>query len=120
QQKLPDAYLLTTGETLTVREFVELALRQIDRRLEWKGSGLDEHGDCQRSGKVLVALDPAYCRPTEVDLLLGDPAKAMTKLGWRHRTTFQELVEEMVEADRIVLKGMGKQYVHQPVLHAAQ
>jgi GDPmannose 4,6-dehydratase len=67
-----------------------------------------------------VALDPAYRRPTEVDLLLGDPAKAITKLGWRHRTTFRELVAEMVEADRIVLKGMGSRHVHEPVLHAAQ
>src|ERR1700755_3064038 len=66
QQSEPDDYVLATGETHTAREFVELAFRQIDRRIQWKGSGLDEHGVCQRTGKTLVALDPAYCRPTEV------------------------------------------------------
>src|SRR6478736_5858641 len=110
QQDTPDDYVLATGETHTVREFVELAFRQIDRRLQWHGSGLDEHAVCQRSGKVLVALDPAYCRPTEVDLLLGDPAKALAKLGWRHRTSFEQLVAEMVEADRTILKVTGARH----------
>jgi GDPmannose 4,6-dehydratase len=118
QQDTPDDYVLATGETHTVREFVELAFRQIDRRLQWRGSGLDEHAICQRSGKVLVALDPAYCRPTEVDLLLGDPAKALTKLGWQHRTSFEQLVTEMVEADRTILRATGAR--HEPVLYAAQ
>jgi len=118
QQDLPDDYVLATGETHTVREFVELAFRQIDRRIRWSGSGLDEHGVCQRTGKVLVALDPAYCRPTEVDLLLGDPAKALTKLGWRHRTSFEQLVAEMVENDRTILRVTGAR--HEPVLYAAQ
>jgi GDPmannose 4,6-dehydratase len=118
QQDEPDDYVLATGETHTVREFVELAFHQIDRRIQWRGSGLDEHGICQRSGKVLVALDPAYCRPTEVDLLLGDPAKAATKLGWRHRTSFKQLVAEMVEADRTILRVTGAR--HEPVLYAAQ
>ena len=118
QQELPDDYVLATGETHTVREFVELAFRQIDRRLQWKGNGLDEHGICQRSGKTLVALDPAYCRPTEVDLLLGDPAKALSKLGWRHRTSFEQLVAEMVENDRTILIVTGAR--HEPVLYAAQ
>lgn len=120
QQDQPDDYVLATGETHTVREFVELAFRQIGRSIEWRGTGEDEQGCCGRTGEVLVALDPAYRRPTEVDLLLGDPAKAITKLGWRHRTTFEQLVAEMVEADRIVLKGTGNRYVHEPVLHAAQ
>jgi len=118
QQDLPDDYVLATGETHTVREFVELAFRQIDRRLQWQGSGLDQHGVCQRTGKTLVALDPAYCRPTEVDLLLGDPAKALSKLGWRHRTSFEQLVAEMVENDRTILKVTGAR--HEPVLYAAQ
>jgi len=118
QQDEPDDYVLATGETHTVREFVELAFRQIDRRIQWKGSGLDEHGVCHRSGKVLVALDPAYCRPTEVDLLLGDPAKAITRLGWRHRTSFEQLVAEMVEADRTILRVTGAR--HEPALYAAQ
>src|SRR6476619_2804778 len=118
QQDLPDDYVLATGETHTVREFVELAFRQIDRRLQWKGSGLDEHGVCQRTGKTLVARDPAYVRPTEVDLLLGDPEKAITKLGWRHRTSFEQLVAEMVENDRTILRVTGAR--HEPVLYAAQ
>lgn len=120
QQEEPDDYVLATGETHTVREFVELAFRQIGRTIEWRGAGDDEHGCCQRTGQILVALDPAYRRPTEVDLLLGDPAKAITKLGWHHRTTFPQLVAEMVEADRVILKGMGERYAHQPTLHAAQ
>ena len=120
QQDQPDDYVLATGETHTVREFVELAFRQIGRSIEWRGTGENEQGCCGRTGEVLVALDPAYRRPTEVDLLLGDPAKAITKLGWRHRTTFPQLVAEMVEADRIVLKGMGNRHAHEPVLHAAQ
>jgi len=120
QQETPDDYVLATGETHTVREFVELAFRHIGRTIEWRGTGDDEQGCCNRTGEVLVALDPAYRRPTEVDLLLGDAAKAVTKLGWHHRTSFQQLVEEMVEADRIILRGMGERHANQPVLHAAQ
>jgi GDPmannose 4,6-dehydratase len=120
QQQIPDDYVLATGETHTVREFVELAFRHIGRTIEWRGTGDDEQGCCSRTGDVLVALDPAYRRPTEVDLLLGDPAKAITKLGWRHRTSFQQLVEEMVEADRMILRGMGERHANEPVLHAAQ
>ena len=120
QQETPDDYVLATGETHTVREFVELAFRHIGRTIEWRGTGDDEQGCCNRTGEVLVALDPAYRRPTEVDLLLGDAAKAVTKLGWRHRTTFAELVAEMVEADRLVVKSIGAGNVHGPKLHAAQ
>jgi GDPmannose 4,6-dehydratase len=120
QQETPDDYVLATGETHTVREFVELAFREIGRTIEWRGSGDAEHGCCKRTGDVLVALDAAYRRPTEVDLLLGDPAKAFSKLGWRHRTSFPQLVAEMVEADRVILKGMGDRHARHPVLHAAQ
>ena len=119
QQETPDDYVLATGETHTVREFVELAFNEIGRTIEWRGSGGEEQGCCARTGDVLVALDAAYRRPTEVDLLLGDPAKALAKLGWRHRTSFPQLVAEMVEADRVILKGMGENHV-QPFLHAAQ
>jgi GDPmannose 4,6-dehydratase len=119
QQDEPDDYVLATGETHTVREFVELAFRQINRVIEWRGSGAEECGCCTKTGKVLVALDPAYRRPTEVDLLLGDPAKALTRLGWKHRTSFQQLVAEMVEADRTILKTTGADR-HEPILHAAQ
>jgi GDPmannose 4,6-dehydratase len=118
QQEEPDDYVLATGETHTVREFVELAFHQIGRRIEWRGDGEDECGHCGRTGDVLVALDPAYRRPTEVDLLLGDPAKAVTRLGWKHRTSFEQLVTEMVQADRTILRTTGAR--HEPVLHAAQ
>ena len=120
QQDEPDDYVLATGETHTVREFVELAFRHIDRHIEWRGSGLDETGVCKRTGNVLVALDPAYVRPTEVDLLLGDASKAAAKLGWKHRTTFPELVAEMVEADRILLKSTEAGDGRRPNVRAAQ
>jgi GDPmannose 4,6-dehydratase len=120
QQAKPDDYVLATGETHTVREFVELAFHHIGRTIVWRGGGDDEEGCCERTGKVLVALDPVYRRPTEVDLLQGDPAKALANLGWRHRTSFQELVAEMVEADRIVLRDGGDRNARKPVLSAAQ
>jgi GDPmannose 4,6-dehydratase len=118
QQDKPDDYVLATGETHTVREFVELAFEQIGRPIVWRGNEAEETGCCQRSGDVLVALDPAYRRPTEVDLLLGDPSKAHARLGWRHRTSFRELVAEMVEADRTLLRESGDNHVR--LLHAAQ
>lgn len=103
QQDEPDDYVLATGETHSVREFVELAFAQIDRKIVWRGRGVEETGEDEKSGKVLVRIDPRYFRPTEVDLLLGDPRKAHQKLGWKHRTTFPELVAEMVASDlRIV------------------
>ncbi len=104
QQDVPDDYVLATGETHSVREFVEIAFNQIGRRIEWDGRGVDEKGRCAKTGDILVAVDPAYFRPTEVDILQGDPTKARTKLGWRHRTGFHELVAEMVEADRMALQ----------------
>ncbi len=119
-QDEPDDYVLATGETHTVREFVELAFHEIGRTIQWHGSGHDEQGRCRRTGDVLVALDANYRRPAEVDLLLGDPAKALSKLGWRHRTTFPQLVAEMVEADRVILTGKGSRHVHRSLLHAAQ
>ncbi|MGH6984773.1 MAG: GDP-mannose 4,6-dehydratase, partial [Stellaceae bacterium] len=94
QQEKPDDYVLATGETHTVREFVERAFRCIGRTIVWSGSGADERGLCDRSGEYLVAIDPHYYRPTEVDLLLGDPEKARQRLGWRHKTSFEQLVAE--------------------------
>jgi GDPmannose 4,6-dehydratase len=120
QQDVPDDYVLATGETHTVREFVELAFHHIGRPIAWRGDGDDEQGCCRRTGQVMVAIDGSYRRPTEVDLLLGDPAKALSKLGWRHRTSFAELVAEMVEADRLVMKNMGAKNGHELKLHAAQ
>jgi GDPmannose 4,6-dehydratase len=105
QQPQPDDYVLATGETHSVREFVELAFRCINRPIIWEGSGLDEKGYCARTGVALVAIDPAYYRPTEVDLLLGNPEKARRKLHWRHKIGFAALVAEMVEADRALIQG---------------
>ncbi|KAB2938993.1 MAG: GDP-mannose 4,6-dehydratase [Hyphomicrobium sp.] len=99
QQPEPDDYVLATGEMHSVREFVELAFRQVGRLIEWRGEGADEVGICSKTGKDLVRIDPRYFRPTEVDELLGDPRKAHQKLGWRHTTTFAELVAEMVRSD---------------------
>jgi GDPmannose 4,6-dehydratase len=103
QQDEADDYVLATGETHSVREFVELAFAEIGRKIEWKGKEADEVGIDARSGKTIIRIDPRYFRPTEVDLLLGDPRKAHQKLGWKHRTTFPELVAEMVASDRKVV-----------------
>jgi GDPmannose 4,6-dehydratase len=100
QQAKPDDYVLATGETHTVREFVELAFAEIGRRIAWRGKGIEEKGVDTKTGDTLVEIDPRYFRPTEVDFLLGDPTKAHTKLGWRHRTSFADLVSDMVKADR--------------------
>ena len=107
QQDEPDDYVLATGEAHSVREFVELAFRSVGCEIAWKGEGVDEIGIDSKSGKELVAVDPKYFRPTEVDLLLGDPTKAMQKLGWRHQTSFVELIREMVEADLVEVKKEG-------------
>ncbi len=104
QQDEPDDFVLATGETHTVREFVERAFHCVGRPIEWHGKGVAEKGRCQKTGDVVVAIDPAYFRPTEVDLLLGDPTKAQTKLGWRHTTTFEQLVVEMVQSDMRALR----------------
>ena len=99
QQNTPDDYVLATGETHSVREFVELAFAEIGRHIIWQGFGVDEKGIDERTGKVLVEVDPRYFRRTEVDLLLGDPTKAREKLGWKHQTPFRTLVRDMVQAD---------------------
>jgi GDPmannose 4,6-dehydratase len=105
QQDAPDDYVLATGETHSVREFVELAFAEVGMRLAWRNTGVDEEGIDATSGRVLVKVDPNYFRPTEVDRLLGDPSKAAEALGWRHKTPFKQLVAEMVLADRQVVRG---------------
>lgn len=105
QQEQPDDYVLATGEVHSVREFVELAFRRIDREIAWDGKGIEEKGRCARSGDILVAVDPVYYRPTEVDFLLGNPQKAQQKMGWRHKISFEQLVSEMVDADRNALQN---------------
>ena len=99
QQDKPDDYVLATGERHSVREFVEKAFACVGRSIEWRGSGIDEKGIEARSGQVLVEIDVRYFRPTEVDLLVGDPSKAQQRLGWRHKTSFDAMVKEMVAAD---------------------
>ena len=99
QQTEPDDYVLATGETHSVREFVELAFSKVGRRIEWRGKGVDEVGVDAGGGEVLVRIDSRYFRPTEVDLLLGDPSKALRVLGWKHTVTFPELVDDMVSSD---------------------
>ncbi|PKU25392.1 GDP-mannose 4,6-dehydratase [Telmatospirillum siberiense] len=103
QQETPDDYVLATGETHSVREFIELAFAEVGRTIEWRGKGVDETGVDAASGDVLVAIDPRYFRPTEVELLLGDPTKAHQKLGWHHKVSFRQLVTEMVRSDLAIV-----------------
>ncbi len=103
QQDTPDDYVLATGEAHSVREFVEHAFRHTGVDIEWRGDGLAEQGVDAGNGRVLVEIDPRYFRPTEADNLRGDAKKARTKLGWRHTTSFEDLVRDMVEADRAAI-----------------
>ena len=95
----PGDYVLATGETHTVREFVEEAFAVMGEEISWKGTGIEETGILKSTGKIVVAIDPRYYRPTEVDLLLGNPSKAKEKLGWVPKVTFKELVKIMMKAD---------------------
>lgn len=104
QQETPDDYVLATGETRTVREFVELAFEHAGIPLRFEGEGEKEVGIDVSTGRTLVAVDPRYYRPTEVELLIGNPAKAAAKLGWKPQTKFRDLVRIMTEAD---LKDAG-------------
>jgi GDPmannose 4,6-dehydratase len=99
QSDTPDDYVLATGEAHTVREFCQLAFSRAGIEIEFRGAGIDEVGVDQATGAELVAIDPRYFRPTEVELLLGDPGKARGALGWSPTVTFGELVEMMVDAD---------------------
>jgi GDPmannose 4,6-dehydratase len=104
QHNTPEDFVLATGETRSVREFVELAFAHIGDTIEWKGQGVNEEGYSQKTGKRVVAIDPRYFRPTEVDLLLGDPSKAKKLLGWKHTTSLQEMVTEMMVSDLALMK----------------
>jgi len=99
QQPSPDDFVLATGETHKVREFVNKSFNAVGIQLKWEGSGEDEHAINISNGKVVVKVDPTYFRPAEVELLLGNPAKAERVLGWKRRVDFDSLVKEMVEAD---------------------
>jgi GDPmannose 4,6-dehydratase len=109
QQEKADDFVLATGETHTVREFVERAFGEIGRAIDWSGNGVTEKGRDARSGATLIEIDPRYFRPTEVDLLLGDPTKAREQLGWTHTTSFEGLIADMVQSDlRTVLREVGR------------
>jgi GDPmannose 4,6-dehydratase len=99
QADQPDDYVLATNETHTIREFVEETFKALGEEIIWQGKGLEEKGLLKSSGKTVVAIDPRYFRPTEVDILIGNPAKAKEKLGWEPKTTFKELVKIMVRSD---------------------
>ncbi len=99
QQDKPDDFVLATGETHQIREFCELAFEEIGVEIEWSGSGPEEVGKDKSTGKVLISINPEYFRPSEVDLLLGDPSKAEKELGWKREVDFPQLVKLMVEHD---------------------
>eukprot|EP01138_Halocafeteria_seosinensis_P000070 gb/GECG01000071.1/.p1 GENE.gb/GECG01000071.1/~~gb/GECG01000071.1/.p1 ORF type:complete len:373 (+),score=38.20 gb/GECG01000071.1/:1-1119(+) len=100
QQDQPEDYVLATGETHSVREFVELSFKHIDISIVWQGEGVNEIGvNANNPNQVLVRIDPKYFRPTEVDLLLGDPTKAKKQLRWECKVSFEELVQEMIDSD---------------------
>jgi GDPmannose 4,6-dehydratase len=104
QQDEPDDYVLATGITRSVREFVELSFAHTGVKIDWRGEGVDEKGYDAANGRLLVEVDPRYFRPTEVDLLLGDPTKARTKLGWAATSTLDDLVAEMMQSDLIEME----------------
>jgi GDPmannose 4,6-dehydratase len=99
QQREPEDYVIATGETHSVREFTELAFKELGIKILWKGEGREEVGLDASTGKVLIEIDPRYYRPTEVELLIGDPSKAKEKLGWEPKVKLEELVKIMVKAD---------------------
>jgi GDPmannose 4,6-dehydratase len=105
QQDQPGDYVLATGETTTVRDFCTWAFEDAGIALEFRGEGVEEQGYCSKTGKCLVEIDPRYFRPTEVELLIGDPSKAERELGWRHETSVRELVREMVAADLVIMRS---------------
>jgi GDPmannose 4,6-dehydratase len=98
QQESPEDYVIATGEQHTVREFIEAACEELDLQIQWKGKGIKEIG-IDKDGKKIVSVDPKYFRPTEVDNLLGDSTKAKEKLNWKPKTTFKQLVKEMIDED---------------------
>ena len=99
QADKPDDYVLATNETRTVREFVEESFKVLGEKILWNGEGIDEYGILESNGKKVVEINPRYFRPTEVDLLIGNPEKAKKNLGWEPKTKFSRLVKIMVESD---------------------
>ena len=99
QQDAPDDFCIATGVQYSVRDFVNFAWDHLGRKIRWEGEGVDEKGYDAESGKLMVAVDPRYFRPTEVETLLGDPSKAKEKLGWAPKITLEEMVHEMMSND---------------------
>jgi GDPmannose 4,6-dehydratase len=113
QHPEPDDFVLATGETHTVRELIEVAFDNVGRKIAWQGEGADEIGLDAKTGKALVSIDPRYFRPTEVELLLGDPSKAREKLGWSHTTSFKDMIAEMVTSDlKVVMEERDRRDRH--------
>lgn len=108
QQEEPDDYVIATNETRTVREFVEKAFECVDMKIEWKGTGVDEVGIDKETGKVVVKINPKFFRPAEVEVLLGNPAKAEKALGWKREISFDDLVKRMTENDLELVKATLK------------
>ena len=104
QQDTPDDYVIATNETRTVREFVEIAFRTAGIEVVWEGEGVNEIGKDKATGKVIVKVNPKFFRPAEVDVLLGNPAKAEAALGWEREISFAELVERMVKNDLAIVE----------------
>ena len=104
QQDHPEDFVIATGKQYSVRDFVNIAAKELNIEISWKGKGVDEKGFDKKTNNQIVAVDPKYFRPTEVESLLGDPLKAKQKLGWEPEITFQELVTEMVQQDLIEAK----------------
>lgn len=107
QQDKPKDYIISTNETHTVKEFTELAFREVGIEIEWSGTGVDEKGIDKLTGRVLVDVNPRYFRPAEVELLWGDCSRAERELGWRRKTSFNELVKMMVDSDMKEISGMN-------------
>jgi len=111
QQDVADDYVLATGVTTHVRDFVSYAFEQVGMPLAWEGEGVDEQGVDAQTGRVLVKVDPRYFRPTEVDLLIGDPSKAERCLGWKHQTSWRDLCAEMVREDLVTVENERRRNV---------
>jgi GDPmannose 4,6-dehydratase len=109
QQDKPEDFVIATGEQHSVREFVEGVARRLDIKITWKGSGVDEVG-CDEKGEIIIAIDPGYYRPAEVDSLLGDASRARARLGWQPKTSFEQLVDEMVASDLALARSEARQH----------
>jgi GDPmannose 4,6-dehydratase len=108
QQAKPEDFILATGETTTVRDFVKLAFEEVGVDIEWSGRGVDEKGHDKITGRVVVEISPEFFRPSEVDLLIGDPGKAKAKLGWSSKTSLKELVQVMMKHDIELVRGSSR------------